>query len=272
MSLRARQKLVRYFRIMQSHNVQSQLKVTPRIWIGIAIWLGYIATVFVVQQLSGVKYTELGDNGANLFFGAGLSLIVGTILLAITTTLLGWWRPALFEATASRHKWPIIAPVLMAVALVFNLAGTDWGSFDGAFFAASVVLLLVGFTEELTTRGLLVVALRSRLSEVWVWLFSTLAFALMHYINVFGGQGFVPTTQQVLFAFLAGTIFYILRRVTGSLIWAMVLHALWDFSVFSVGHGAPSTISALANPLFLAAAALAIVAVWFVVRTPKALA
>jgi len=41
---------------------------------------------------------------------------------------------------------------------------------------------------------------------------------------------------QAALAFASGTAFYILRRVTGSLIWAMVLHGLWDVSVFAVGH------------------------------------
>ena len=249
--------------------MKTRVRVKPRVWIGVAIWLGYALVVFIVQQLSGVKYTQLGDSGRDLFFGAGLSLITGSILLAITTTLLGWWRPALFDKKRSKHRWPIVAPALMAVAMLLNLAGTDWASFDGAFFAALLALLLVGFTEELTTRGLLLVGLRSRFSEGWVWLLSTLAFALMHYLNVLGGQGFGPTSQQVLFAFLGGTIFYVLRRTTGTLIWAMVLHALWDFSTFSVGHGTPGPFAGLSIPLYVIAGIVALVGVRFVTRDSK---
>ena len=67
-------------------NTLDRIRVQPRIWIGIAIYLGYVAAVFTVQQITGVPYTELGESGENLFLGAGVSLIVGTILLAITTT------------------------------------------------------------------------------------------------------------------------------------------------------------------------------------------
>ena len=123
------------------------LRVRPRVWIGIVIYLGYALIVYLVRAITGVPYDELGDSAANLFLGAGVSLIVGAILLAITTTLLGWWRPALFDRRRS-VRWPIIAPILMAVAVVLNLAFTDWGSYDGAFFAASLVLLLVGFTRN----------------------------------------------------------------------------------------------------------------------------
>ncbi|WP_460797723.1 lysostaphin resistance A-like protein [Microbacterium sp. GXF0217] len=241
------------------------LRVRPQVWIGLAIYVGYVVVVFLVQQLSGVPYTDLGDSGANLFFGAGLSLIIAAILLAITTTLLGWWRPALREQKRS-VRWPIIAPIIMVVALLINLASTDWASYDGAFFAASIVLILVGFTEELTTRGLLLTSLRSRLSEGWVWFLTSALFALMHLINAASGQDLLPTLQQVGFAFLGGTIFYIVRRVTGTLIWAMVLHGLWDFSTFAVLHGTPGAFAGFGSIVYLGAGVLALIFVPFVIR------
>jgi membrane protease YdiL (CAAX protease family) len=128
------------------------------------------------------------------------------------------------------------------------------------------VLILVGFTEELTTRGLLLTALRSRLSEVWVWFLTSALFALMHLMNALSGQAILPTLQQVGAAFLGGTIFYILRRTTGSLIWAMVLHGLWDFSTFAVAHGAPGPSAGFGSILYLIAGVLALASVAFVVR------
>jgi membrane protease YdiL (CAAX protease family) len=241
------------------------LKVRPRIWIGLVVFVGYVAVVYVVQGLFGVPYDELGESGSNLFWGAGVSLIVGAILLAITTTLLGWWGPALFERQRS-VRWPIIAPILLAVALVFNLLSTDWGSYDGAFFGASLVLLLVGFTEEITTRGLLLTGLRSRLNEWWVWFLSTALFGLMHLLNAVTGQAIGPTLQQVAFAFIAGTTLYILRRTTGSLIWAMVLHGLWDFSTFAVTHGTPSSLVGVGATVQLISGVMALIAVAFVIR------
>lgn len=249
-----------------STSTPDRYRVRPRVWIGIAIYLAYVVVVFVVQLATGIPYTDLGESGSNLFLGAGLSLIVAAILLAITTTLLGWWRPALFDRHRSAHKWPIIAPAVMVIALVFNLVSTDWGSYDGAFFAASIVLLLVGFTEELSTRGLLLVGLRSRLSEVWVWLLTSALFGLMHLANAFSGQPLAPTLQQVAFAFGAGTIFYILRRVTGSLIWAMVLHGFWDFSTFAVTHGTPGPLAAFGGTFEILSIVLAFVGVAFVIR------
>ena len=241
------------------------MTVRPRVWIGLVIFVGYVAVVYVVQALFGVPYDELGESGSNLFWGAGVSLIVGAILLAITTTLLGWSRPALYDRQRS-VRWPIIAPILLAVALVFNLLSTDWGSYDASFFAASLVLLLVGFTEEITTRGLLLTGLRSRLNEGWVWFLSTALFALMHLLNAVTGQAIGPTLQQVVFAFIAGTTLYILRRTTGSLVWAMILHGFWDFSTFAVTHGTPGPLVGFGGIVELASGVFALAAVAFVIR------
>ena len=223
-----------------------------------------------LQLASGIPYTAWDESGSNLFLGGGISLIVGTVLLAITTTKLGWWQPAMFDAGRSRHRWPIVAPLFMSGLLVINLVATDWAAYDGPFLAASIVLLLVGFTEEMTLRGLFLVALRSRFAEVWVWLFSTLAFALMHFGIVLLGQGVAATSSQVLFAFLAGTVFYIFRRTTGSLVWAMLLHGFWDFSAFAVDHGNATPAAGFVDIAIPGLGLFALVAVWFTFKSVAA--
>ena len=73
----------------------------------------------------------------------------------------------------------------------------------------------------------------------------------------------------MLFAFLAGTILYILRRTTGSLIWAMLLHAFWDFATFSSGHGTVSPLVGVTGTLFAIVGVFALVAVWWVIRDTR---
>ncbi|ROR83252.1 hypothetical protein SAMN06295974_1319 [Plantibacter flavus] len=212
------------------------MRVTPRVWIGLAIYVGYVAVIFVVSKLSGVAYTEIGTSAEFTWRGAVLDLAVGAVLLAITTWLLGWWRPALFERRRSHHKWPIFVPALMLVVAVANLVNTDWSKFDPSFLLSLLALgLAVGFCEELMSRGLLLTAFRSRLSEVWVWLLTSLLFGAMHLVNAALGAPFLNTLGQVVLAAMSGTCFYIVRRVTGSLVWAMALHGIWDVAAFSVG-------------------------------------
>ena len=241
------------------------MRVTPRIWIGLAIYVGYVFVIFVVSKLSGVAYTDIGKSAEFTWRGAVLDLAVGAILLAITTWLLGWWKPALFERTRSHHKWPIFVPVLMLIVAIINLSGTDWSKFDASFVLALLALGVgVGFCEELMARGLLLTALRSRLSEVWVWLLTSLLFGAMHLLNAALGAPLAGTLAQVGIAALSGTCFYIVRRVTGSLIWAMALHGIWDVSVFSVGF-APLG-SAWATILGPVIGILAVAVVYWVIK------
>jgi len=241
------------------------MRVTPRVWIGLAIYVGYVLVIFVVSKLSGVAYTDIGKSAEFTWRGAVLDLAVGAILLVITTWLLGWWKPALFERKRSHHKWPIFVPVLMLVVALVNLFSTDWSKFDASFVLALIALgVAVGFCEELLTRGLLLTALRSRLSEVWVWLLTSLLFGAMHLINAALGAPLASTLGQVVIAALSGTCFYIVRRVTGSLIWAMALHGIWDVSVFSVGF-APLG-NAWAGLLGPVIGILAVVVVYWVIK------
>jgi membrane protease YdiL (CAAX protease family) len=42
----------------------------------------------------------------------------------------------------------------------------------------------------------------------------------------------------MVFAFAVGTAYYVTRRISGTLIVTMILHALWDFSTFVQGRSA----------------------------------
>lgn len=213
------------------------MRIHPRLWMGFVIWIGYVFVVFLVTKLMGVPYTRIGATAEETWKGAVVDLAVAAVLLVITTSALGWWRPALFERKRSHHKWPIFVPIVMAVLALVNIFSTDWSEFDASFIFALVSLgILVGFNEEIMARGLVLTAFRSRLHEGWAWFLSSVLFGLMHLVNAALGSPLSSTLPQVVLAFASGTAFYIVRRVTGSLIWAMLLHGLWDVSVFSVGH------------------------------------
>ena len=76
-------------------------------------------------------------------------------------------------------------------------------------------------------------------------------------MNILLGAPLLGTLQQIVLAAAQGSAFYALRRVTGSLIWAMALHGLWDFSVFVLGT------SGGANPLGILTLVSALVSVIF---------
>lgn len=241
------------------------MRVTPRAWIGFVIWVGYVVVIIGVSLLSGVPFTDIGTSAESTWRGAVMDLAAGAALLVILTTVLGWWRPALFERRRSHHKWPIFVPIIMFAAAIANLFTTDWSQFDASFLLSLVALgVLVGFSEELMARGLVLTAFRAQLTEGWVWFLSSALFGLMHVANAILGAPPLSSLAQAGLAFASGTAFYILRRVTGSLIWAMVLHGLWDVSVFAVGH-APSAV-AFGSFLGPVVGVLAVAVVYWVIK------
>jgi membrane protease YdiL (CAAX protease family) len=103
------------------------------------------------------------------------------------------------------------------------------------------------------------VAFRGQYKEVWVWFLTSLLFGLLHGANLVLGQSFVLTIRQVVIAFVMGSVFYVARRVTGSLLFMMVIHALWDFGSFTVAGGFAATGHQVITPTALAALPLLLV-------------
>ena len=143
----------------------------------------------------------------------------------------------------------------------------------GAASAATLLLLalgtaLVGFSEELLTRGLMIVGFRGTLSEGWVWFLSSLLLRP------------AARDQRVLRAVrrrhrsarwcspsLLGTAFYVTRRLTGLLVVTMVIHAIWDFGVLGTEHSGAEAL-AVGGLLVWPTAIVAFVVLAKILRSP----
>lgn len=244
------------------------MRVRPSLPTGLLVVVGYLVVVFAVWTVGGLDYDEIGDTVEDVRTGIALAVGLGAVYLVVVATALGWWKPALREPRRAGHGWMWIVPILLALGVVGNLASTEWDRIDdlGTYVLwLAVGCALVGFSEELTTRGLLIVGARGTLREGWVWFVSSLCFGLLHVPNAFFGQGGPETLQQVVFAFLVGTTYYVTRRISGALLTTMVLHATWDFSVFvqerSVEGMADETF-AIGSVVVFPAIVLGLLALW----------
>jgi membrane protease YdiL (CAAX protease family) len=237
-----------------------------------AVFIAYMALIVVYWSAVGVDYDTIGDTTRNVVEGIVVPIGIGVVLLSVATTYLGWWRPALFEKPAG-PRWLLVLPIVMLIATIAGIAAGDFGGREASFFIwLAVGTLFVGFCEELLTRGILVVGLRGAVGEIGVWFYCSLAFGLLHAINVVSGQDVGPTIQQVAFAFVFGSVFYVIRRVTGTLIVCMLLHGLWDFATFvqtgddHAGTTDPSQDVNLMQPFALVAVAVAVIGLWLLLR------
>ncbi len=245
------------------------MRVPPRPLITLGIAVVYMAIVGITWAVVGLNYDEVGDSTSTVVKGIVIPILLGAVFLAGVTSYLGWWGPAIHE-TMRAPKWVWAVPVLMALPGVGLLLGGAPSSDRSLGYLALLAIgtLFVGFSEEMLCRGTGLVGLRGGFKEPIAWALSCLLFGLIHALNAFFGQSIGSTLQQIVFAFLAGTVFYMTRRVSGTLILCMVLHAWVDFTVIGFGKAAADAKSpwTLLSTLQYGAFVLAFIGLFLVLR------
>lgn len=241
---------------MAQNTSNPHLLVRPRVRWGVLTYLLYIVVFYTIFVLNGVDYTRVGESEQTLLLWYVIPLAGGAVLSIVMVSIYGWWGPAIRERNRLRGG-ALVLPIVMVVIAIVNMLIGDFARVSPLMWVYLIIgSMLVGFNEELVNRGQLIVALRSRFGETGVWLLSTAMFAVFHLPNIFLGIG-SGALVQVLLAFGLGSIFYLARRSTGSLVAAMVLHGLWDLTVFST-HGSPFPIAGIAAPVLAVAAVITV--------------
>ena len=95
----------------------------------------------------------------------------------------------------------------------------------------------IGICEEFLCRGFLLNEFLERFGKdkkgVWYSIIvSGVMFGLMHLGNIFGGQDVIGTLSQVVGASVTGIVFGVIYYRTKNIWSVVILHALWDFSLF----------------------------------------
>lgn len=233
-------------------------------WFGL---LGLVVAFILVPQfvsLFAFGVTAIEEGYATVRGAVASELVpdLGGALIAVVVILrLGWTREVLVEHRRLR-PWVWVVPVsLVAVSLV----AVDWQRFGsvGPLLATTLVLatFATGLSEELLFRGVALVAMRDRYGELAAGILSSLLFGATHLVNalVLGG-GAVP---QALLAASMGWLLYLSRRVSGGILVPVVVHWLYDLSVFSaeVGPGEREPLSDAGLALLLLQVVLFVVVV-----------
>lgn len=168
---------------------------------------------------------------------AKAELITATVLLGYIA-LLGWWREVGF-VRVNRGGWKFLLPIFFLVVLMLAVAGlsSDKGWFLG--FTGPVqllqllgIMLLLGFVEEGIFRGVLFYGLSTHLTPFFTVLVTALVFGAFHMVNVLVGAPVYEAFFQSIHAFAMGFLYASLRLRIGAVWPLMILHALWDFSLY----------------------------------------
>lgn len=233
-----------------------------------AIYLGAgwaSGTVFADR----IDASDLFGSAQSVLFGLTVPLLVGSIILAGFAYSVGWFGPLFASQSVRGSRWMWLAPIFVLAPVLLRFFGIDYTSYPGGVVAVTLLTgLLIGFAEELLSRGFAVKMLRdSGKSERSVMVLSSLLFALLHSTNILSGQAIVTVLLTMVFTFAFGICMYLTLRVTGNLIWPMIIHGLYDPTLFlasggidEAATGEQSTLLALAAPANLIYILLAIIA------------
>jgi membrane protease YdiL (CAAX protease family) len=193
-----------------------------------------VVWISLVRFLPGddfVEYPDLGALGLPWMRQFVIPLLVVLALQTILITRRGWWKPVLSEDSRTTKMWMAIPPVIVVVIGLSQFIRDGLSDVPSHYWIGmALTMLLIGTTEEITFRGILLVGGRQTFGrELYAFLFSSALFGLFHLPNVFLGQEFGPSAAQVVATAVIGSAFYCLRRISGSLIPAILLHAVYDW-------------------------------------------
>lgn len=162
------------------------------------------------------------------------SLIFTMIVIAIFTLTVWfkWFRPYGFEKINKRGLKSFIPFAIMIGLLLILLIvnARNLGNLDvKLILIVGTTVLLVGFSEELMFRGILLNTFMEKNSKTKAILLSALFFSLLHLPNLLGGTLITAQIFQLTNTFIMGIFFAVMATKLKNIVPLMIYHALWDF-------------------------------------------
>lgn len=144
------------------------------------------------------------------------------------------WKEVVFKKLDQKSLFwllPIVG-ILLVVWINFffdlksiSISNSDWYN----FFIIGLVTLLVGISEELMFRGILLQSVLQSLGPRLAVLISASLFSLLHSINIMGNHSLTNTLMQMVTTFILGIYAGGVTLKVRNLVPMIIFHWLWDF-------------------------------------------
>lgn len=215
--------------------------MNKRLVISLIAFVGWLLITVVSGQIRSGGEGQLSDAVSR---GLGWPFLLAALFLLVLVVRQQWRDVGLNKLASGRSLLLTWLPLLyivvgLGLAVALGMPPAD------VLLWVLLNTFLVGLSEELMFRGVLLQAFRHTVS-IWpaVWL-TTLAFGAIHTLNVFLTGDLRTASIQSAAAALSGLLFIALRLRTGSLWPCIVVHGLWDFATFTiaVSRGGGSQVS-----------------------------
>lgn len=175
-------------------------------------------------------------------YGLG-SVITALLVLALASVLvkkharkeLGLIIPSL----SNLQKWVYFLPLALMV-LVQWVAGLEPGIGAAGVGEAALLMLGVGFVEEVLFRGMLFQAIEKTSTTRRAVIISGVTFGLGHIVNLLRGYSASELAGQIVLAIVIGILLSLLMARTRSVVAGAVFHILFNFSGTVTNQGSES--------------------------------
>lgn len=224
-------------------------------WKAIILAVGYLALYLASGRVIGTIWgDQINEDdplatAPSVWFGVSAAIAAGILILLLFGLSIRWLKELFGPQPIRGSWWMWILPLIVLVTNIARFASSEYDNFTTDTIIAILASgLFVGFAEELLTRGYVVNLLRRHgYKEFAVAILSSLVFALMHSANLLSGQELRVVLPTMAYTFFFGIAMYLTLRVTGHIIWPMLLHALTDPSAMLHSGGIDETKFAVEN-------------------------
>lgn len=212
-----------------------------------------LSLVIMVIWLLIVLGGELLQAGAGSLDALVTQRIVISLILAplFLVGVIAWFK-WLWAEMGLKAPQPLGSLWLGAPAALFILAFVGIGVAGGlpptqVVFFVLINTLLVGVSEELMFRGIMFWTALPRFN-IWsaIWI-TSLLFGGVHTLNALMTGDTIAGVGQAMQATLFGVWITAIRLRTRSILPAMLIHGLWDFSIFLMSASVAATAAASTN-------------------------
>lgn len=209
-------------------------------WKAVLVVAVYLVAYVAIGQLIGLTLGHTIAEGGpfasawNVFLLLILPIALGTVVIVAFLAAIHWLGPIFARQPIAGRPWMWIAVAVVGYPIILRFIGIDYGGFQPGVVALTLLAgLFIGLAEELVTRGAAVTLLRKGgYKELVVAVLSAVLFASMHLINAIGSGFTITVALTVVYTFFYGICMYVVMRATGSIVWAIMLHALTDPTLF----------------------------------------
>jgi membrane protease YdiL (CAAX protease family) len=218
------------------------------------IYIGIMAVgMYVTGHIAGITYGDPKMVRVLFYFEVVMSLLA----LFMARRIFGRVQCGFSPADLSGLWW--MAPNFLILAALFYMALSAGGAaMSGLVLLIIATMCLVGFSEELMFRGIVLKGALAEMSQGRAIILSSVFFSLLHSVNILAGLPVENMLAQLVLTFVFGLAMACYALRINSLIPVIVFHTLWDLvqflgGIFGADFGSLINIAIIVNAVMGAA-------------------